>query len=231
MSLKMFGVFRALPQQGARCFSSLPASPFDDFRVRVKSYNHETFKLETLSAIRPHRAGGWSVDCYDHDVANDVRQALQAATKAYGLKVFNEGKGTFRVEAVDPEAAAHTSWKQARRTQGKAGPLYQDNYLTDAVVDNVLLDAFTPQANRLQARLGKTWVPVDTKQAARRSRQRAMKQALENQAASAAMELGYSDSLVGRVQRMASGKKKAMRQLLKQVTAAAFDEPPTPVWT
>ena len=229
----MFNAIRSLPRHSVRCSSTYLSSPFDDFRVRVKTYNHETFKLETLSSIRPHQECGWSVECYDQSVSNDVRDALRSATKTRGIKIFDEGKGSFRVEAVDPaEKALNSSWKQARKTQVKRPPVYQDDYLADSDLDTSLLDPYTPKANSLQRRLVKAWVPVDTKQAARRAaRQHQRQQALENIAASAADNLGYSDGLVKRVERLASSNKKAMRQLLKRATAASLEEPLKPVWT
>jgi len=234
MSLMMPRVIRSLPQAHSACFfSTISSSPFEKFGVRVKTYNHETFKLETLSSIRPLQEGGWSVECYDQSISNDVRDALRSATKTRGIKMFDEGKGSFRVEVVDPaQKALHSSWKQARKTQAKQPPLYQDNYLAESELDTTLLDPFTPKANSLRARLVKAWVPVDTKQAARRAaRQHKQQQALENIAASAAEDLGYSDGLVKRVERLASSNKKAMRQLLKRATAASLEEPLKPVWT
>jgi hypothetical protein len=235
-------IYHAVAPQNALFFSSIgvQAPPvglellLESLRVRVTPYNSTIFSLGTLASIFPHRAGGWSVVANDDATTMCVRNALlEAIRKEKDWKEMHlvvEGK---KMRVVNSAARPSVALLSETHLTNKRRSVYQDNYFSKGEADSAI-DALTPKANSLQTRLAKAWVPVDTKQAsvavaARRARQHARRQALETQVAAA--ELNLSDSLVARLERVASSNKKTMRQLLKRVTAAAFDKPPTPVWT
>lgn len=184
--------------------------------VRVSPYGLEKFPLASLGKVeqvqQKQNSAGWEITPFDKTISKSLRRELETYTEKMGMRVFFDTKReTLKVVP-----------KKDSITKKVKGPPSID-FLCDGdgfIVEDIDDDSLY---NKRHQRLSKAFKMVDSKHMRKKNQKTSSFNLKVKQIQQLASELDVSNQVSQRIGRIALKNKKAMRQMLKRLTAQDTD--------
>jgi hypothetical protein len=197
----------------ARKFSTQPnlGNQLGKLEVRVGPYGLEKFPLNTLGKLEENRSG-WEFTPFDRSISKSLRRGLEDDVEKLGMRVYFDTKSE-TLKVVPKKDRMVKKFAKAPSFQYTCDA---DGFVVEDIDDDSLF------SKRFE-RFSKAFEIVDSNHIRKRSKNGKVTHSREKQILDTASELDISSQLSQRLARIAMTNKKAMRQMLKRITAQATD--------